>query len=195
MAPPEPPRHERPARPATDSRRRTLTREDWIAAALEVLADSGPQAVVVERLANQLGTTKGSFYWHFTNRAALLRAAVTAWERTATDAVIASGLTHPLAEARGQASAFGDSSPDRDAQLLLNLLWHADDAAIGPVVTRILRKRLTYHQARREQAGQSTEQARAHALYAHALQLGTQLLRRATEDTIPDFATISKALE
>lgn len=158
-----------------------------------MLADGGPQALAVERLANRLGATKGSFYWHFTNRAALLRAAVLAWERTATDAVIAGRYTHSAqgtpghgTQAQGQVPApFGGDSSQRDARLLLNLVWHADDAAIGPVVTRILHKRLAFHQSRREQAGQPSEQARAHALYAHALQLGTQLLRRATGDAIP----------
>lgn len=166
-----------------------------------MLADGGPQALVVERLANRLGATKGSFYWHFTNRAALLRAAVLAWERTATDAVITGRHTHsvhgtavhgtpahetPVHGTQGQAPAFsGDDSSRRDARLLLNLVWHADDAAIGPVVTRILHKRLAFHQSRGEQAGQPSEQARAHALYAHALQLGAQLLRRATGDAIP----------
>ena len=37
-------------------------------------------AVAVEPLAVRLGATKGSFYWHFANRDALLQAALDLWE-------------------------------------------------------------------------------------------------------------------
>ena len=35
-----------------------------------------------------LGVTKGSFYWHFVDRAALLQAVLARWEQRATDSVI-----------------------------------------------------------------------------------------------------------
>ena len=34
----------------------------------------------MEGLARRLGATKGSFYWHFTNRDALIEASLAAWE-------------------------------------------------------------------------------------------------------------------
>jgi AcrR family transcriptional regulator len=51
----------------------------WVAAALDVLADGGIDAVSVEPLAKTLGVTKGSFYWHFADRRALLDAMLQAW--------------------------------------------------------------------------------------------------------------------
>jgi AcrR family transcriptional regulator len=60
----------------------------WVDAALLALADGGVAAVKVERLAEALGVTKGSFYWHFPDRQALLAATVMAWKQTATDAII-----------------------------------------------------------------------------------------------------------
>src|ERR687893_303054 len=65
-----------------------LSREDWIGAALQALADDGPSGVAVERLAARLGTTKGSFYWHFKDREELITEALATWEREDTDAVI-----------------------------------------------------------------------------------------------------------
>src|SRR6266699_616553 len=62
--------------------RKTLTRADWTGAALDALARDGLRAVAVEPLAERLGATKGSFYWHFRDRNALLEAAVAQWERT-----------------------------------------------------------------------------------------------------------------
>ncbi len=42
-----------------------LTKEDWLAAGFRALATDGPAALRAEALARSLGTTKGSFYWHF----------------------------------------------------------------------------------------------------------------------------------
>jgi AcrR family transcriptional regulator len=56
------------------------SREDWIAAARKVLVTSGVDSVKVDRLANDLRATRGSFYWHFTDRDDLLNALLHDWE-------------------------------------------------------------------------------------------------------------------
>ena len=45
-----------------------LGREAWEDAALAALGRGGLASVAVEPLAVALGTTKGSFYWHFADR-------------------------------------------------------------------------------------------------------------------------------
>ena len=50
----------------------TLTATDWERAALELIAERGVQALAIEPLARRMGITKGSFYWHFASREALL---------------------------------------------------------------------------------------------------------------------------
>ncbi|MCR6666156.1 MAG: TetR/AcrR family transcriptional regulator [Methyloversatilis sp.] len=60
------------ARPQTD-------RDTWVRAATQTLADSGVDGVRVETLARGLGLTKGSFYWHFKDRRALLDAVLEHW--------------------------------------------------------------------------------------------------------------------
>ena len=68
------------ARAAADKSKATrLDAAAWIAAAFDVLADGGIDAVRVEPLAKALGITKGSFYWHFADRRALLDAMLDAW--------------------------------------------------------------------------------------------------------------------
>ncbi len=52
------------------------------------MAAQGADAVRVERLAEALGVTKGSFYWHFKDRNALLEALLEAWQMQATYAII-----------------------------------------------------------------------------------------------------------
>ena len=57
-----------------------LGKHDWMRAARRALLERGPDAVRVEPLARELGVTKGSFYWHFTDRAELLEALLAEWE-------------------------------------------------------------------------------------------------------------------
>ncbi|MFF5282091.1 TetR/AcrR family transcriptional regulator [Streptomyces sp. 62] len=63
-------------------------RERWVEEGLQVLADSGPDAVRVEALAKRIGVTKGGFYGYFADRDALLAAMLDTWEREATDQVV-----------------------------------------------------------------------------------------------------------
>lgn len=62
----------------------TLGRDHWIAAAKAELIAKGVAAVKVDRLARRLRVTRGSFYWHFKNRADLLRALLSSWEENNT---------------------------------------------------------------------------------------------------------------
>jgi AcrR family transcriptional regulator len=64
-----------------------LDAEAWIAAAFDALAEGGIDAVRVEPLAKTLGITKGSFYWHFADRRALLDAVLSAWAESRIAAI------------------------------------------------------------------------------------------------------------
>jgi AcrR family transcriptional regulator len=71
------------AKPAPKPRGRRLSErlslDDWTAAALELLARDGVDAVKLNRLCEELGVTKGSFYWHFTDITDLKVAVATRW--------------------------------------------------------------------------------------------------------------------
>ena len=64
-------------------------REAWVEEGLRALAAGGPEAVRVEPLARALGVTKGGFYWHFSDRSALLAEILERWEQLVVDDVIA----------------------------------------------------------------------------------------------------------
>jgi AcrR family transcriptional regulator len=66
----------------------SLSAQGWVEAGLVALAHGGGDAVAVEPLARSLGVTKGSFYWHFKDQAALLEAIVAEWEERTTTRVI-----------------------------------------------------------------------------------------------------------
>ncbi|MCK4548558.1 MAG: helix-turn-helix transcriptional regulator [Candidatus Krumholzibacteria bacterium] len=61
-----------------------MNRIDWLDAALDTLEDEGIEKVKVERLARDLGVTKGSFYWHFKDRSDLLEALLDYYYLTCT---------------------------------------------------------------------------------------------------------------
>jgi AcrR family transcriptional regulator len=57
----------------------------WIDAGLRALAAGGPDAVRVDVIAQELGVTRGGFYWHFPNRQAFLEEMLNTWEHRSTD--------------------------------------------------------------------------------------------------------------
>lgn len=65
-----------------------LSREDWISAARRALIAGGVSRVKVLPLAESLGVTTGSFYWHFPDRPALLKALIEHWEESNTRAFV-----------------------------------------------------------------------------------------------------------
>ncbi len=71
--------------PKTASKRAVSPRvqldpDRWIEAAIDVLAREGIAGLRVEVLAKRCGVTKGSFYWHFKDRQALLDAVLERWK-------------------------------------------------------------------------------------------------------------------
>lgn len=66
-----------------------LTPDDWIKAGFRALSARGPQAIKVEAIAKTLKVSKGSFYWHFKDVAALKAAMLHHWLQVATHDIIA----------------------------------------------------------------------------------------------------------
>ena len=61
-----------------------LSREGWLAAALDALADQGPRVLTIDKLCNRLGVSRGSFYWHFENRNDFIQSLVFFWDARLT---------------------------------------------------------------------------------------------------------------
>jgi AcrR family transcriptional regulator len=65
-----------------------IGRHDWIREALLMLPEEGISGVRVEPLASRLKVTKGSFYWHFRDRAELHDAMLAHWLSLATRDIV-----------------------------------------------------------------------------------------------------------
>ncbi|MDZ7809259.1 MAG: TetR/AcrR family transcriptional regulator [Arhodomonas sp.] len=146
--------------------RDTLRAEDWAEAALQAIAAEGMRGLSVEPLARTLGVTKGSFYWHFRNRKALLEAALALWERRETDEVLARAAEETDPRKR-LARLFREADGSRRAgRLYLTLAGASDQPLIAAVVRRVMERRLQFLQECYRALGVTPEQAGARAVLA-----------------------------
>jgi AcrR family transcriptional regulator len=172
-----------------------LTRDAWVGAALEAIADGGLAAVAIVPLAEQLGVTKGSFYWHFPNREALVAAALAEWEELHTGAVIAeieAASGDPLQQLRLLTKRVSGLA-ERD-RIELALLATADHPTVGPVLERVTRRRLDFTAQLFERLGFSRAEARRRALLALTIYLGYAQLVHATPAALPRSQAARRAL-
>jgi AcrR family transcriptional regulator len=153
-----------------------LSSTDWEQAALDVVAQAGVSAVAVESLARTLGVTKGSFYWHFPTREALLKASIDRWEQRDEDQVIA--RVERIADPRERLrELFHRVSREVQSHLIyVALLQASDHPLVQPVIERISRRRLAlltqaYREAGFEALAASHRARLAYTAYSGFLQL------------------------
>lgn len=69
-------------------KRQRLSPQVWLEAGFSELATAGPNALAAESLARKIGTTKGSFYWHFKDVPDFQTAIVKHWQNRAFQEVV-----------------------------------------------------------------------------------------------------------
>lgn len=159
-------------------RRASLTAERWSEAALSAIARRGVARFSVKALAAELGVTRGSFYWHFSSRAALVRSALDLWERRATADVIGQVERNEDPAQRLEA-LFREVAKDRHAgALYLAIASASRDRVVGEAVGRVTDRRLGFLAECYEALGLTAEDARLRAILAYSAYLGLTHLRR-----------------
>ena len=160
--------------------RQQLDRAAWIKAALDILAEKGLDGIRVEVLAKRLKVTKGSFYWHFPSRDALLQAALERWESVEQETVF--GTLEAVADPRERLRAlFRVVAHEVKSHVIYSELLKAlDHPTVQPVIDRVSQRRLDYLTASFRQAGMPRADAQhrarlAYAAYVGFLQLNLQL--------------------
>lgn len=177
--------------PAAPESRQSLSAADWAEAALEAIAQGGLDAVAVEPLARQLGVTKGSFYWHFPNRDALLRAALELWEKHHTEQLLA--RIDPQADAFERiVSLFKAANMSvREGRLYLAIAAATDNPVVQQFVERLSQRWISFLHECYRALGYPDPQARHWALFAFATFMGNLQIRRDTPEMIPEGAEFS----
>jgi AcrR family transcriptional regulator len=174
--------------------RQRKTPEDWTDAALAAIAEGGLAAVAVEPLAVRLGTTKGSFYWHFANREALLDKALTRWEEQTTTAVlreVENASQDPANQLRlliVRVVTMAEQDP-----IGLALLATGTHPAVRPVLSRVTRARMDAIIGVFTHLGFDPDQARSRALLAYSAYLGHSQLAHSTPEFLPQGSQARRA--
>ena len=157
-----------------------LSADDWAQGALDLIAEQGMASVAVEPLARRLGVTKGSFYWHFPSREALLKAALERWEQVEQEQVF--GKLEAIPDPRERLRAlFQLVAHEMQPHIIfLELLKALDHPLVQPVMERVSQRRLDYLTASFRQAGMGRDDSRqrarlTYAAYVGFLQLSMQL--------------------
>ena len=143
-----------------------LTPQDWIDLALVRLAREGFGALKADLLARELGISRGSFYWHFTDLGTFHSRVIARWKHAATEAIIADIEQYAAPEKRLHAllrHAFG-----RGGSLEVRMrTWAENNAEAARAVEDIDRRRREYIERLLVEAGIEPASAatRAQLLY------------------------------
>jgi AcrR family transcriptional regulator len=166
--------------------RRRLSRDDWADAALTAIAEAGLAGVAVEPLAARLGATKGSFYWHFANREALLEAALTRWQErhtTAVNASVEAASSDPVKQLRLLIDRVVQTA-EQDS-IGVALLSSADHPAVAAALARVTEERIAFIAHLFAKMGFTPAAARQRALLAYSAYLGHAQLAHSTPQLLP----------
>lgn len=158
------------------TRKESFHQADWLAVGLRQIVEDGMAGLTIERLCAAARKTRGSFYHHFKDHEAYVRALMQHWRKVQTDDVIA------------QIEASGDMEVlQHSLHTLANRLDHRLDMAVRrlaasqPIAAETVREadeaRLAYlAKLYREASGVPTWQAAALARFDYTLFVGSQVL-------------------
>ncbi|WP_299424977.1 TetR/AcrR family transcriptional regulator [uncultured Shimia sp.] len=128
-----------------------LSKDDWIKAGFLALTEAGPKALKAEPLARRLGTTKGSFYWHFDDVPTFQAAMMETWETRAYAEIVtlleqqgtAVRKLRELAQiaAAGAPEDFGGMAFEPSIRA-----WAREDPDVARAVSQVDAKRMSYVQ-------------------------------------------------
>ena len=143
-------------------RKKSLTKDDWLRAAMELLRTRGIGGVRVLTLAKRLGVSRGSFYWHFEDRQDLLTSMLDWWDRQMTDTVIELGKAgHTSPQKRLMTIAEHILAADLNRYDPAVRSWALGDKKAKKALRRVIRKRFDFVSGLFEEAGFTPAEARA----------------------------------
>jgi len=149
----------------------------WVGAALQALAAGGPDAVRVEALAVDLGVSKGGFYWHFTDRQALLGEMLDTWEKGWTEDLIARVDSQP-GDPRAKLQRLFEltSSPEGLGVELAVRDWSRRDGHVAERLRRVDNRRIGYLRSLFGQFCADENDVEVRSLLAYSLVIGSYFI-------------------
>lgn len=182
------------------SSRQRLTRDHWIATAFEFLLLEGPKAIRVDRLCQELGVTKGSFYWHFKDLAALKSAMLGHGRQVTRRDLIASATANKQSPRESVLQMFEAALARRtgdDAAAAASIAmrhWASADPAIRRDLADADNERLAFLTTQVRATGWTGAEARSRASFLYATLIGLQQLAIEPAQTPTNLAEIIDAI-
>jgi AcrR family transcriptional regulator len=179
-------------RPARGAPKTQLDRNDWIEAAIDVLAKEGVGGLRVEVLAKTCGVTKGSFYWHFKDRQDLFSAVLERWREGRIRDIEKTTAGSPGKE-REQLhyviEVYGASRNRKGMSIELAVRdWARHDSLAAGVVEEVDLYRLECTRKLFVAAGMSDAEAKSHSLLLYAGVFGLSLMHYDRfDENLPDL--------
>ena len=120
-----------------------LTREDWLETGLQLLNDSGEQALTLERLCKAASRTKGSFYHHFKNHDDFIDTLLEYWQSKYTEQIITAvdRLKDSMTQRR-KLDRLAANVDDRLERIIRN--WSGVDERVRQTIRKVDQRRIEY---------------------------------------------------
>lgn len=152
-----------------------LGRNDWLLAALDVLSEQGIEKVKVEPLAVYLGVTKGSFYWHFKNREALLLQMVDYWSAVQNDIIdrLGESASEPKQRLKNLLQFIGRKDSRHDVAIRA---WARNNPYAAKAISHIDSRRLAFCEKLFEQMGFTGDEVKVRARMVYYYQVGEYMV-------------------
>lgn len=149
-----------------------LTKTDWLDHALATLSAQGFTALKADTLAQSLGVSRGSFYWHFEDLAAFHGAVLERWLQVSVVAVVDRLDQQDLdPEAKLRALVETAANGDRAMEQAMRS-WAFSDPTVAPLVADVDRQRVAYITSILRALGFDAEQAGKRALVLYLTSVG-----------------------
>lgn len=164
--------------PPKKKERSKLNAGDWEQQALVLIAEQGIRAVAVESLARRMGVTKGSFYWHFPNRDALLERSLLRWEKH--DAANLQASLGAISDPRERLRSFfrRTSREKLTHDVYSSLCMASDHPKVEPLLERVAERRMKHIEAAFGEIGFAPAEASHRARLTYSTYLGFLQLQR-----------------
>ena len=152
----------------------------WIESAIDVLAKEGISGLRIEALAKHCGVSKGSFYWHFKDKQALLDVLFDQWKNGRIRDIEKTTTVTPGKEREQLHYAIELYGANRNRKgMLIELAvrdWARRDARAAAIVESVYLYRLEFTRKLFVSAGMSYAEAKSRSLLLYACVFGLSLM-------------------
>jgi len=172
------------------SKKKSLNPSDWEVATLNVIAHQGVSAVAVENIAKDLGVTKGSFYWHFSNRKDLIVTALKRWQKDDREMIKEKVLSILEAQERLKAWFSLSAEPLQSHLIYATLLADRQHDFVAKVMKEVTLERLNFLQQSYQGIGYDESRSKQQALLSYSVYVGYLHLAKTLHGKFKDVENI-----